>query len=232
MISSAFTGVVDFFTWINGGIASGFIATVGLISDLASGLADILVSPFVFMMGAIDSVVEMFEGMMAVITSLAAPFKPFIELIKSAIGLAWKVKDAIFGSSMFHIKEGAAEIMPHMEKVEGAFTGIQRAAATVADGTQLPEEIRVKIQDPIAGAAAGQAPAPPTSAPTGGGQPAAPRGAMAPAAAAAGPIRVSIPVRVELDGMVLARAMTEHTIEIANERHFNEPTHPLRGIEK
>jgi hypothetical protein len=233
LIGSAFTAVIDFFTWINGGIASGFIATVGLISDLASGLADILVSPFVFMMAAIDSTVEMFEGMMAVITALAAPFKPFLELIKSAIGLAWKVKDAIFGSSMFHIKEGAAEIMPHMKKVEGAFTGIQRAAATVADGTQLPEEIRVKIQDPITSAASGQAPAPPTSAPTGGGQSAMPRGPMAPAASGpAGPIRVSIPVRVELDGMVLARAMTEHTIEIANERHFNEPTHPLRGIEK
>jgi hypothetical protein len=235
----AFTGAIGaawdktkaFFGWLGSGIASGFMKTVGVIKDLASGLVSILVWPFELLMSSINSVTNMFSAMMQAITALAAPFMPFINLLKSAIELAWKVKESLTGSSMFHIKEGAAEVIPSMGRLEDAFKGIDRAAASVSDGTQLPDDIRIKIQEPLA--AGGAAP-----------------GALAPAASAAplgqstgaggglaggsqpGAIQVSIPVRVELDGMEMARAMVEHTIEIPNERHFNTPQAPLRGVEQ
>jgi hypothetical protein len=231
-IQSAWDTIKGFFSWLGSGIASGFMKTVGIISDLASGLVSILVFPFELLMSSIDAVSGMFNSMTQAITALAAPFMPFIGLLKSAIELAWKVKKALMGSSMFHIKEGAAEVVPALGKVESAFTGIHRAAAKVSDGTQLPDDIRVKIQEPLsAGAGAPGALAPAAGAPAAGQSTGAGGGLAAASAPAGGSIHVSIPVRVELDGMVLARAMKEHTIEIANERHFNEPTGPLRGIE-
>jgi hypothetical protein len=46
-----------------------------------------------------------------------------------------------------------------------------------------------------------------------------------------GEVRVVVPVTVELDGMTLARAISEQMIEINFERNMKESRHPLRGVE-
>ena len=44
-------------------------------------------------------------------------------------------------------------------------------------------------------------------------------------------VRVVVPVTVELDGMVLARAQAEYEVEMGEERAYNASSAPLRGVE-
>lgn len=125
---------------------------------------------------------------------------------------AWGFKKVLFGSSFMHISEGIHEILPSLEKLNASFRGVQHAAVGLDIERKLPGR---------PGLANAAAPAHP--APTGPAH--ADRAKNVTAA------RISVPVTVELDGMILARVVAEHLVEIGHERNFNEPTFPLRGIE-
>lgn len=45
------------------------------------------------------------------------------------------------------------------------------------------------------------------------------------------PVRIVVPVTVQLDGFVLARSVSEYLTEISRERYQNDPLSPMRGVE-
>jgi phage-related protein len=51
------------------------------------------------------------------------------------------------------------------------------------------------------------------------------------AAGGSTPIKITVPVTVQLDGFVLARAVSEYLIDIKRERYQNDPLSPMRGVE-
>ena len=65
----------------------------------------------------VGAVTSMFTAMGQAVVALAAPFMPFINLLKDAISLAREVKDALSGSSMFHIVESVREVNPALLKL-------------------------------------------------------------------------------------------------------------------
>lgn len=198
--------LIDLFTWLGGLIGSAF----GVVYDVLGGIGGII------------------AGIGRGIRWITGLFKPLGDMLSWLGDMASGFVGWLFGSSMFHIKEGVHEISPSLAKLDDAFTAVGRAVGKVSDGTQLPDDVRVKIEEPLRAPAEAAPFGAPALAPAAQAAP-APMGGGAPTPKA---IRVVVPVSVELDGMVLARAISEHVVEIENERHFNEPTSPLRGVGK
>lgn len=164
----------------------------------------------------------------------------FFGFISSAIG---SVGDTLFGSSMLHIKEGVAEVMPSLRRVEGAFNSVGRAAGRVAIEGPIPEDMRVRVEEPIGRIGAGrfsglsavsegrQA----FGGPAGSGPGREERASVgrpsagAEGGGAGGTVRIVVPVTVKLDQDVIARAVSEYEMTVGRERHMNAPAEPLRA---
>jgi hypothetical protein len=211
---------------IKNAIVAAFVTPIMWVISLLSWLGDVIGGVFGWFVDSLKWINGLFGTMGRVVGKVARFFQPLIDAFGWLVDKASALVGWLFGSSMFHIKEGVHEVSPSLTKLDDAFTGVGRAVGKVADGTQLPDDVRVRIEEPIraGGGVAAPAPAP----------------ALAPAASApmptggatATPVRVVVPVSVELDGMTIAQATSEYVTEIRNERHFNEPMHPLRGVEK
>jgi hypothetical protein len=198
--------LIELFTWLGGLIGSAF----GVVYDVLGGIGGII------------------AGIGRGIRWITGLFKPLGDMLSWLGDMASDFVGWIFGSSMFHIKEGVHEISPSLTKLDDAFTAVGRAVGKVSDGTQLPDDVRVKIEEPLRAPAEAAPAGVPAFAPAAQAAP-APMGGGGPTPKA---VRVVVPVSVELDGMILARAISEHVVEVENERHFNEPTSPLRGVGK
>lgn len=173
--------------------------------------------------------------------SIAAPFVYLRDVIK-------EIKDSIGGFvgrlfGLSNVKESVAEVMPALNKMEGAFTGIGKAAGKVGLESHIPEDIRVRITNGEGGKGGGRTGGlssdldgkqayggPAGSGPTGGiSTPPANLGVAGAGEGTAASTRVVIPVTVMLNDEVLARAMTEHEINTGRERYMNSSTEAYRG---
>jgi hypothetical protein len=189
-------------------VAVPFIAVFFILRGIVTVIAGI-VSAFSAVVGFITRSKDSIK------TALEFAFAPLIWAYKGVMAL----KGAMFGSSMFHIKEGVRDVTPAMRSLQHSFLKVQRAAVGVDVDRTIPDEGSLtRSRSAVVEAAMSRA--------GGGGSGAASAGSSAPTTA-----RVTIPVSVELDGMVLARVVAEHIVELGNERSFNEPNFPLRGIE-
>lgn len=231
-IGEAFSWIGDVIMSVLGVIGDAlyyaFIAPTLWIIELFVWLGSVIASVFGFFYDVIGGIRGAFNAVGRAISWVAKQFQPLIDAFTWLADAAGGVWDYLFGSSMLHIKEGVYEISPSLAKLEDSFTAVGRAVGKVADGTQLPDDVRVKIEEPLRAPAEAAPFGAPAFAPAAQAAP-APMGGGAPAGT---PIRVVVPVTVELDGMILARAISEHVVEVENERHFNEPISPLRGVGK
>jgi len=191
----------------------------------------VLAIPFVLLIAVVMGVVTILSGLVYVFSFLVdaivwgagiigkALYVAFYPLIKAYEAVMY-LKNAMFGSSMFHIKEGVKEVSPSLKHLQHAFIGVQKAAVGVDMDQTLPDEGGLtRARSAVVEAAMSK-----SSGSSGGG---GSRGGSRETTAA----RITIPVSVELDGMILARVVAEHLVELGNERNFNEPNFPLRGIE-
>lgn len=175
--------------------------------------------------------------------AIAAPFVWLYDKIVAVGDAIGGVVGMLFGSSMFHLKEGVSEVMPALTRMEGAFLGIGRAAGKVGLESHIPDDIRVRIAEPAgvtSGAAAGglsddlkgkQAVGGPAGSGREGGlvTPPANLGATGAGEGSVGTVRVVTPVTIMLDNEVLGRAIAEHEIDVGRERFMNTTLEALRG---
>jgi TP901 family phage tail tape measure protein len=161
-----------------------------------------------------------------------------LSLVSKVFELLGKTADAVkaklFGSSFLHIVEGIAAVMPFLTRLTKAF--VKLADASQMAKMAVPEVISPPTLAGTAGAGkvAGVAAAVATargSAGRGGARAEETVGGGGGAGGGGGEVRVVVPVTVELDGMTLARAISEQMIEINFERNMKESRHPLRGVE-
>ena len=154
--------------------------------------------------------------------------------LKSVADAFWKiytavsgVSSALFGSSPWHIKESMeGEVIPALKETGKGFEGITDSAMGVhqvakAKGGVVPKPKELSMAELEASkiGAAGTAVTSGLSA----------VGAAGPAEGPA-EIKVSIPVTLTLDGMVIGKTMVEQLINL-RERHMNPPGFPMRGVE-
>lgn len=204
--------------------------TVNWMTVLKVAVA-ILAMPFIGLFfvirGAIQVLAVIIEAVSLLVDAIVwgsgiigkALYIAFYPLIKAYEAVMY-LKNAMFGSSMFHIKEGVREVSPSLKHLQHAFVGVQKAAVGVDMDQTLPDEGGLmRARSAVVEAAMSK-----SSGSSGGG---GGSGGSREATAA----RITIPVSVELDGMILARVVAEHLVELGNERNFNEPNFPLRGIE-
>lgn len=176
---------------------------------------------------------------------VAAPFTMAVTGAKKAAGAVWdftkgaakgvagfakKAWSSLFGSSFLHIAEGIRAILPFLQLVAKLFLAITDSARPPAiSGMEPGGGTRATIAGSIPTAGAVAAGAVSTASPV-----AAPAQAGAPgqrASAQPSMAKITVPVTVALDGMVLARALSEYMVELKAERSMNEPGYPLRGVE-
>ncbi len=176
--------------------------------------------------------------------TIAAPFVALWDVIVSIGDAIGGVVGWLFGSSLFHLKEGVAEVMPSLGRMKGAFEGIGQAANRIGLESHIPDDIRVRVAEPLAQSAGGAfGPAeqyqgkqafggPAGSGPTAGiDRPEPTKGAAGAGegVAGGGGGRIVIPVTIKLDNEVLGRAVTEYQMDAGRERYGNASLEPLRG---
>lgn len=224
--------VKDLIGWF-GGISK----IVGAIKTVVVKSLEYMFAPIMLVVDAVKLLISKWEDVKRISAEAAKePGKAAASTAKSVwswttpIGLAIKgfgvLKDKIIGakeagqgSSFLHISEGIHEVLPSVHQLQRAFMGVQSAVAGVDVERSLPRAATVaKTRATIAGGGA-----------------AAERAVAGVAESRRGPrdvsAKVTIPLTVTLDGMVVARAVSEHLIELGRERGFNEPVFPLRGVE-
>lgn len=155
----------------------------------------------------------------------------FAKTMGSAVASgAKKVWGAIFGSSFLHIAEGIAEVLPSLLLLAKIFGVISKAATPppIGGAPGAPRAATIGGTIPTAGSLAAGAMSP--RAPAVAAAAATAAATRTPAACPA-MAKVTVPVTVALDGMVLARALSEYLVELKAERNMNEPGYPLRGVE-
>jgi TP901 family phage tail tape measure protein len=158
------------------------------------------------------------SAMLSGLNKIMSPLRDVWSMFSGIAAAAASVWKSITGSSPWHIQESmTGEVIPALNKTRQAFDSIADASFGVMQTAQIRRT------------AAGPTIAPPTR--TSVGAAAAPA-ARPPAPAETGPreIKISVPVTLVLDGMVVGRAVAEQIVQI-NERLMNAPGYPLRGVE-
>jgi len=156
----------------------------------------------------------MLWGLNKIMSPLKSVWSMFSGIASAAAGV-WK---SVTGSSPWHIQESmSGEVIPALDKTRQAFDDIADSSFGVMQTARVRRTAAGPTIAPRA-ATTSERMAPPTTAP-----------AITPES---GPkeIRVSVPVTLMLDGMVIGRAVAEQIVQI-NERLMNPSGYPLRGVE-
>jgi TP901 family phage tail tape measure protein len=242
--------IIEAVIWLTGALAgSGLEEAWRFVTIAFEAFASIVMAPIKMIIGAIKSLIGMLgklgSAAKIAVSVVAAPFKAAWGGAKKAAGAVWeftkgaakgvagfakKAWSSLFGSSFLHIAEGVRAILPFLQLVAKLFLAITDSARPPAiSGMEPGGGTRATIAGtiPTAGAVAAGAisPAAPVAASTQAGAPGQ-RASAQPSMA-----KITIPVTVALDGMVLARALSEYMVELKAERNMNEPSYPLRGVE-
>jgi TP901 family phage tail tape measure protein len=190
------------------GIAKGAVALVFVpLFLIFRGIVGVIAG----VVWAVSGLINLFVwGKDIIAKSLLYAFAPIVAVYDAVMWL----KESMFGSSFLHIKEGSEEVTPAVHGLKKSFVGVQRAAVGLDIDKKLPDEGALTRK--AAGVAASSV-----------GAAASPSSSSRETTTA----RITVPVTVELDGMILARVVAEHLVELGNERSFNEPNFPMRGIE-
>lgn len=195
----------------------------------------------------IGSIKSLWSFLTGVGETIAKPFVAIWDAVKGIGNAIGSVVGSLFGSSLFHLKEGVAEVMPAMRQMEGAFAGAGRAAGKV--GLESPSGgVRGRISEPVPVTTAtervmGMAAidsilegrqafgGPAGSGSTGGiDKPKETEGATgAGEGVAGGGGRVVVPVTINLDGETIARAVQEYELNAGRERYMNASGEAMRG---
>jgi TP901 family phage tail tape measure protein len=122
------------------------LAIANTVTDVLVPILQTLIVPLRFIIAFISATVNALGVLFAVLTgdfeamwgayarlksSLMGLIAPFVELGETIIGIAKRVWNALFGSSLFHIKEGIEAVMPYLEALLAPFKLILGAADTV-----------------------------------------------------------------------------------------------------
>lgn len=235
--------------WLTGALAgSGLEEAWRFVAAAFKFFINVVMTPMKFLLRVVKTMIAALSKLASVAKTVgsvvAKPFTAAKEGAKGAIGWvvglaktmgsaiasgAKKVWGAIFGSSFLHIAEGTAEVMPSLLLLAKLFGVISKAAVPPPIGGAPGAARAATIGGAIptagalaAGAMSPRAPAVAAAAATVAARAAATRPTIA---------KITVPVTVALDGMVLARALSEYLVELHAERNMNEPGYPLRGVE-
>lgn len=224
-----FTIKVMMFGWKLVNIAVKFL--VGLMKLLEKGfeyITDAAISFFAYLSPAIDFVSHLFEK--------------FKDILNSIGDVAKKVGSFFFGSGLWGLPEAIAEVKPAMKGFQDQLDDISDSAKGIgsmkmpgmqsASLTGAAPASRASISAPTEIGATAATPLFTRAASVSGssaGEDSPSRG-RAPGAQS-GTVKVSIPITLQMDGLVLARAMHEQVISIGRDRWMNSPLDPLRGVE-
>lgn len=160
---------------------------------------------------------SLISAMLWGLNKIMAPLKSVWSLFSGIASAAASVWRSVTGSSPWHIEESmSGDVIPALDKTRQAFDSI----ADSSFGVMQTAKVRKTAAGPTITPKGMTTPErmPPTAAP-----------AITPEA---GPkeIRISVPVTLMLDGMVVGRAVAEQIVQL-NERLMNPPGYPLRGVE-
>jgi len=239
-VSSAAGAVWDFAAAIYGGAVAAVKTLWSWVTTAAGAVWGLATSIYGGIVGGIKT---LWNLVVSAGDAILSPFRKLWDLISPISDGIGSVVGALFGSSMFHLNEGVAEVMPSLRRMEGAFNSVGRAAGRVAIEGPIPEDMRVRVEEPMGRIGAGRFSGLSESAegrqafggPAGSGPGREERVSIGRPAAGAGGggaggmVRVVVPVTLKLDGETIARAVSEYEVTVGRERHMNAPAEPLRA---
>lgn len=153
------------------------------------------------------------------INRIISPLKSVASAFTGIWSAVRSVGKALTGSTPWHVRENMTrEVIPALDKTRQAFDDIADSSFGVTQTAKIRRTAAGSTVAPMANVAAARATA------------SAARPAAAAPEAGQNEIKVSVPVTLMLDGMVVGRAVAEQIVQI-NERLMNPPGYPLRGVE-
>lgn len=246
IILKGFELISNFLTWLK----EKFIALIEPVSKLATLIWDKLVSAF---KSVRDSVKEVWDwlygsglfGIPEAAKVAQASLGGLSKSIGNMTGSTDKVWGELYGSGLFGIDVAADAAGDSIRIVHTALLLLISPLMIIASlfgaiggftvpAISAPGAMVAGAKTTLAGPGEIRSVSSPAVAPAQNAEPGArtvPHTSAQSSSASSAPIKITVPVTVQLDGFVLARAVSEYLIDIKRDRYQNEPLGPMRGVE-